>query len=284
MIQQFLAACVGAESGTGSGQCSNLEIGDKKGIGLIRKGEKFTSLTKTSFEDLIENRKLHQLLGVEDFEIADAENEQFTSSQGFKKVIRGSKPTETLTFRKGMCFDKALASLVSNGKYDLIQYFDKGVLVATTKDGEFMKGFSLGMLDKAKFSHLSGGDPSNSKIMYQLVDSQELDLYWLFIPYTALDFDPLSYDGIIQTNINVVSNAGGVLTIEILDSCSGVDLTSLIPAVVGSFNLVGGTITTVALVGGNIEIAYTGTPTAVSLNVVQDADENYYTSGPVFLA
>jgi hypothetical protein len=280
MILQNLGNCEGAVTGTGLGNCSNLEIGDFKGIGLLNKSTKFTSLTQTSFETLITTGKLHQLLGVEDFEVANAENETFTSSQGFAKTIRNSKPTETLTFRKGMCFDKALTSLVSNNKYDVVKYFDKGVLLATTKDSVNMKGFSVGMIDKAKYTQLSGGDPANSKIKYQCVDSSELDLYWVFIPYNALDFDPLTYQGVIQTTINVVSDVAGTLTIEVLDNCnSAVDYSSVVPAVSGSFNLVGATIDTVALTGGNIVIEYTGTATAVALNIVEDVDGNFYKSG-----
>jgi hypothetical protein len=178
-----------------------------------------------------------------------------------------------------MCFDKALTSLVSNNKYDVVKYFDKGVLLATTKDGVNMKGFSVGMIDKAKYTQLSGGDPANSKIMFQCVDSSELDLYWVFIPYTALDFDPLTYQGVIQTTINVVSNTAGVLTLEVLDNCnSSVDYSSVVPSVVGSFTLTGATIDDVTLTGGNLVIEYTGTATTVSLNIVEDVDGNFYKS------
>jgi len=285
MILQNLGDCKGAVSGTGLGNCSNLEVGDLKGIGFLNKNEKFTTLTGTSFENLIKDGKLHQLLGVEDFEVANAENETFTSSQGFAKTIRQSKPTETLTFRKGMCFDRALTTLVSNNEYDVIKYYDKGILIATTKDGFNMKGFSVGMIDKQKFSHLSGGDPANSKIMYQLIDSLELDLYWVFLPYSSLNFSPLDYQGIIETNIVEVSNTAGTLTIQIKESCnSNNDVTTLVPAVANSFTLTGGTITTVALVGSNIEIAYTGTPTAIKLNIVEDVNGNFYKSGISFLA
>lgn len=284
MIQQILENCVGAVTGTGLGNCSLLEIGDLKGVGLLNRKTPIAQFNKVAFEGLIEAGKLHQLLGVEDFEVANAENEQFTSSQGFIKTIRGSKPTETLTFRKGMCFDKALASLVSNGRYELIKYFDKGVLIATNTAGTELKGFSLGMIDKMKYSQLSAGDPANSKIIYQLIDSDELDLNWVFLPYSGLDFDPLEYDGIIETNVKVISNTAGVLTVQVLDSCSGNDLTSIVPAQTSSFNLVGAVIDTVTLVTGSIEIAYTGTPTAVSLNVVKDIEGNYYKSKLVVLS
>jgi hypothetical protein len=40
MILQNLGDCEGAVSGTGLGSCSNLEIGDLKGIGLLNKNEK----------------------------------------------------------------------------------------------------------------------------------------------------------------------------------------------------------------------------------------------------
>jgi hypothetical protein len=285
MILQNLGDCKGAVSGTGLGNCSNLEIGDLKGIGLLNKNEKFTTLTSTSFIELLVKGKLHQLLGVEDFEVANAENETFTSSQGFAKTIRQSKPTETLTFRKGMCFDKALTSLVSNNAFDVVKYYDKGILLATTKDGVNMKGFNVGMIDKQKYSHLSGGDPANSKIMYQLVDSLELDLYWVFIPYTSLNFNPLDYQGVIETNIVVVSNTAGTLTIQIKESCnSNNDITSLVPAVTDSFTLTGGTITAVALVNNNLVIDYTGTATAVKLNIVEDVNGNFYKSGAVTLS
>jgi hypothetical protein len=285
MILQNLGDCKGAVSGTGLGSCSNLEVGDLKGVGLLNKNEKFTTLTSTSFEALITTGKLHQLLGVEDFEVANAENETFTSSQGFAKTIRQSKPTETLTFRKGMCFDKALTTLVSNNEFDVIKYFEKGILLGTTKDGVNMKGFNVGMIDKQKYSHLSGGDPANSKIMYQLVDSLELDLYWVFIPYTSLNFNPLDYQGVIETSIVVISNTAGTLTIQVKESCnSNNDVTSLVPAVTGSFNLTGGSITTVALTDGNIVIDYTGTATAVKLNIVEDVNGNFYKSGAVALS
>jgi hypothetical protein len=94
-----------------------------------------------------------------------------------------------------------------------------------------------------------------------------------------LDFDPLIYQGVIQTTINVVSDVAGTLTIEVLDNCnSSVDYSSVVPAVSGSFNLVGATIDTVALTGGDIVIEYTGTPTAVALNIVEDVDGNFYKS------
>jgi hypothetical protein len=121
--------------------------------------------------------------------------------------------------------------------------------------------------------------------MYQLVDSLELDLYWVFIPYTSLNFNPLDYQGVIETNIVVVSNTAGTLTIQIKESCnSNNDVTSLVPAVTGSFNLTGGTITAVALVSGNLEIDYTGTATAVKLNIVEDVNGNFYKSNNIALS
>lgn len=282
MILQNLGDCKGAVSGTGLGNCSNLEVGDLKGIGLLNKNEKFTTLTGTSFENLIKEGKLHQLLGVEDFEVANAENETFTSSQGFAKTIRQSKPTETLTFRKGMCFDKALTTLVSNNEFDVVKYYDKGILIATTKDGVNMKGFAVGMVDKQKYSHLSGGDPANSKIMYQLVDSLELDLYWVFLPYSALNFSPLDFQGVIETNIFKVSSSPTHVTIKILEKCSANnDTTTLVPAVDTSFTLYGDSISAVAVTlqtDNTIKIDFSGTLTALKLNIVEDVNGNYYKS------
>jgi hypothetical protein len=42
MILQNLGNCEGAITGTGLGNCSNLEIGDRKGLGVLTKCTKFT--------------------------------------------------------------------------------------------------------------------------------------------------------------------------------------------------------------------------------------------------
>lgn len=285
MILQNLGNCIGAVSGTALGDCSNLEIGDIKGVGLLNKKTTIATLNKTNFETLITDGKLHQLLGVEDLEVANNENETFTSSQGFNKTIRTAKPTETLTFRKGKCFDKFLATFKSNNKFDIIKYYDNGLLIATDIKGEVMKGFSLGMVDKMLYSHLQGGDPENSKLIYQLINNNELEVNWVYIPYSNLDFNPLEYEGVIETNLEVVSNTGGTMVLKVSNNCnSSISYTSVIPSVTGSFTLSGANIDTISLVDDTIEIAYTGTATSVKLNIVKDVLNNFYKSKAVVLS
>jgi hypothetical protein len=156
-----------------------------------------------------------------------------------------------------------------------------------TKD-EKIKGFNLGMVTINHYKEANGGEVAETMVKIQYVNPNELYSQRLFFKWADLDFELEDVKGILECVVNVVSNEDDLLTIKLFQACNydptttttgaNREITSLIPSVAGSFNLSGATIDDVTLTGGNLVIAYTGTPTAVVLNIVEDVDGNFYKS------
>lgn len=285
LLQNLGTNCSTGVQGSALGKCTDYKLGDIKAIAFLEAGTTITAFNQTIFEGLIKDGKLHLLKNVEDVEVSNNENDEFTSSQGFVSRLRGAKPIEIITFRKSLCFDKRLNSFVSNGAFEVVKFFEKGVLIATKKDGSVFKGFELGMVDKQEYSFLAGSEQEMSKLKYQYTDNIEKNSYHQILRYEDLNFDPLSYEGVLQGVIQVVSSSATTKVIKIVDACnSSLDYTTLIPDLVTSFTMVGGVISTVVLTNGNLEITHNGTPTSLTLNIVEDVDGNYYKTATNVLA
>lgn len=292
---QQLGQCEGVVIGAGVGVCPIGDLGDLVGFGLNDKGLTLSTTangyTETVFRDLITAGNLHQLLNIDSFEDATPENERYTSPQGFMKSVREGKPMYNVNYRNGYCFDRALQSLKGPNRWDAQLYFTNGILLTTNSKGTKLKGFDLGMLDANVFKFLSGTDTEFSRIAMQFKDPKEFTDYWVFIPYTALGFNPTEIDDVIQTKVSYAlpptSNETSV-SISLVDNCNNsISYASLFSSV-GDFSLkVGGitrTISAVSLVGEVIELTFTtalavGELVEVSLNGVKsDLELKYYKS------
>lgn len=290
---QFLGACEGVVYGAGKGTCPIGNLGDLQGFGAQAKGtilsETENGYTETVFRQLITDGKLHQLLGIDSFEDATPENERYTSPQGFMKTVREGKPMYNINYRNGYCFDKALQSLKGQDRWDVQLYFTEGVLVCTNSAGTKLKGFDLGMFDANVFKFLTGTDTEFSRISLQFKNAKEFTDNWVYIPYSALGFNPLEIDDVIETRVSATAPADTDTSIDVtlVDGCNNsISYASLFDDAADWLVTVNGTAVTVSAVAISGDVATLTVPAlaandivVVSLNgIVADAELKYYKS------
>jgi hypothetical protein len=278
MIQN-LNDCSVQVAGTGIAKCSNLQKGNPLGGYFIDKGTKLTALTKASLETLLFAGKLHSVVGSVTYEPGDMEDQFATSSTLIQNKTQDAKPTETYKFWKGQCFYNNVKTLESYEEYDFIKVFEKGIELVNYSDTQ-LKGFDLGMVTIPHYKEQAGSESAETSIKLQYVRPEELHEKRIFYTWDNLDFDISDFKGIYETSINVITLGSIYVILSILDNCnSSRNVTGLIPAEIGSFTLVNGTISTVTLQSDNtIEITFTGVPTGVKLNIVDDINGNFYKS------
>jgi hypothetical protein len=288
--------CATDVAGTGTGQCPIDQLGDMVGIGALAKGTTLDvvtdSLTETSFRTLVTGGKLHQLLDREAFEQSTPDNDLYTSPEGLITSIRSGKPQFAFTYSKGLCFHKALYSLQGKNRWDIVLYFEKGMLMAYNTANTKIKGFDAGSLIVGSYMFQQGNEIEKGKATIQFKSAEEFNTRWVYFPYDELGFSPLEIDGVIDTQLafsEAPANAGTTVKVKVLDGCNtSINYTSLFDAV-GDYKLVVSgvtkTITAVAVADGVATLTFTGAlatgnKVEVSLNgVVEDAELNYYKSG-----
>lgn len=287
--------CATDVAGTGTGQCPIDQLGDMVGMGALAKGTGLDTttdtLTEASFRQLITDGKLHQLLDREAFEQNTPDNDLYTSPEGLITSIRAGKPQFALTYSKGLCFHKALYSLQGKNRWDVVLYFEKGMLMATNTANTKVKGFDAGSLIVGSYMFQQGTEIEKGKATIQFKSAEEFNTRWAYFSYDELGFSPLEIDGVIDTALSfseAPANAGTTVKVKVLDGCNtSINYTSLFDAVGDYLLKVNGvtkTITAVAIADGVATLTFTGAlatgnKVEVSLNgVVPDVELNYYKS------
>ena len=287
--------CATDVAGTGTGQCPIDQLGDMVGMGALAKGTGLDTVTDTlneaTFRTLITSGKLHQLLDREAFEQNTPDNDLYTSPEGLITSIRAGKPQFALTYSKGLCFHKALYSLQGKNRWDVVLYFEKGMLMATNTANTKVKGFDAGSLIVGSYMFQQGTEIEKGKATIQFKSAEEFNTRWAYFPYDELGFSPLEIDGVIDTALSFTeapANAGTTVKVKVLDGCNtSINYTSLFDAVGDYLLKVNGvtkTITAVAIADGVATLTFTGAlatgnKVEVSLNGVQpDVELNYYKS------
>ena len=287
--------CATDVAGTGTGQCPIDQLGDMVGMGALAKGTGLDTTTDTlneaTFRTLITTGKLHQLLDREAFEQNTPDNDLYTSSEGLITSIRAGKPQFALTYSKGLCFHKALYSLQGKNRWDVVLYFEKGMLMATNTANTKVKGFDAGSLIVGSYMFQQGTEIEKGKATIQFKSAEEFNTRWAYFSYDELGFSPLEIDGVIDTALSfseAPANAGTTVKVKVLDGCNtSINYTSLFDAVGDYLLKVNGvtkTITAVAVADGVATLTFTGAlatgnKVEVSLNgVIPDVELNYYKS------
>lgn len=287
--------CATDVAGTGTGQCPIDQLGDMVGMGALAKGTGLDTTTDTlneaTFRTLITTGKLHQLLDREAFEQNTPDNDLYTSPEGLITSIRAGKPQFALTYSKGLCFHKALYSLQGKNRWDVVLYFEKGMLMATNTANTKVKGFDAGSLIVGSYMFQQGTEIEKGKATIQFKSAEEFNTRWAYFSYDELGFSPLEIDGVIDTALSfseAPANAGTTVKVKVLDGCNtSINYTSLFDAVGDYLLKVNGvtkTITAVAIADGVATLTFTGALSTgnkveVSLNgVVPDVELNYYKS------
>jgi len=204
--------CVLNAIGTGSGQCELSDFGDFVGAGLLNKGTTITKSTLTSssvfattLKELIQGRKLHQFTNFYDFTQDTPENEINTSALGIMQNVRDGKPYFGMMFTKNSYFHKKAWAYKSQGKYDALMYFTKGVLFWNNIDGTKLKGGSVSMVDVETKRFKQGTDLEMTTMKVQFDQPEEFNTRYTFYTYEQLGVDLNQLDGVIDVTVNVTT-------------------------------------------------------------------------------
>jgi hypothetical protein len=181
--------------------------------------------------------------------------------------------------------------LQGKNRWDIVLYFEKGMLMASNTANTKIKGFDAGSLIVGSYMFQQGTEIEKGKATIQFKSAEEFNTKWVYFPYDELGFSPLEIDGVVDTQLafsEAPANAGTTVKVKVLDGCNtSINYTSLFDAVGDYLLKVNGvtkTITAVAIADGVATLTFTGAlatgnKVEVSLNGVQpDAELNYYKS------
>ncbi len=216
-ILNLVACGASAVLGTGTKGCKPF-FKKVSSIWLLESGfvlDPSETLNLTYIQLLQAQGKLIILKGIENFidNTPDNVTEEFES--GIKKHVRKAKYEFTAQFSEGMYFNAALDYLNSDGSYDLLMVDVDGNILGTKSTTNSLKGFTLGMLQKAKLVWATDSTAQREGIMFQMTVPNEFDRDYVYIQNTQLDFNPETLDGIneIELEINAITDGATSVTI-----------------------------------------------------------------------
>lgn len=217
--------CATEITGTGVLSCDQIERGDLIGASLVKKGYKkpitdgVINISDTVYIEDTKKLELFPLRGLYDFSQDTPENEKNTSPLGVVRFVRSGKPQFKLMYDKGTCFHKALYNKKGQERWDVILIFEKGIAMAHNSKVTELKGFDGGMFDVETFKIKQGTDTDMSTAHLQLLDTDEFNERFVFIPYSKIgDVDKV--DGVVETAIKLTASAGTSIEASITSGCN----------------------------------------------------------------
>lgn len=217
-ILNLVACGAAAVLGTGTNGC-NPFFKKVSSVWLLESGfvlDGSQTLNQTYVQLLQAQGKLIILKGVENFidNTPDNVTEEFES--GVEKHVRKAKYKFLAEFSKGMYFNAALDYLNSDGSYDVILVDVDGNLLGTKSTTGSLKGFTLGMLQKAKLKWADDSTAQREGIMFQMTVPNEFDRDYVYVQNTQLDFNPETLDGINEIVLDIAAMTDAATTITIV--------------------------------------------------------------------
>lgn len=128
--------------------------------------------------------KARVLRGVESFEENGSDDAVETAADDTMKVTNEGKYAFTVTFSKGLFFNRAMHSLKGFKRWNVAIIDDQGVYGVETETG--LKGFNTGMFQPQKISFPSNTTSQTEGLRFQFLDRYELDEDYGFIMDSSL--------------------------------------------------------------------------------------------------
>lgn len=206
--------CATDRKGTGSVAC---EVPDGFPTGAIKVPKTWSlDLTTGTFDTdyikgKIKDKTFVPFLNSVDYEDTSEAKGTFTSSTKVKLKTVNGKPGFALHFSKGYHFHSSAFASNSFQTHDVLLVYDNGVIFGA-KNGNLLKGHTMGIWDTENFMHKKGDDPQKTIIEFQLIDPEEYNINGVLLDPTANGFNMKSIHGIVDVNIEMVSNA----TVEVV--------------------------------------------------------------------
>ena len=212
--------CDQARKGTGSISCE-VPTGVPTGFFLAEKGWELAVATET-FDTAYINTQIKAgtlipFMDAINFTDNSEDPITFTTQIGVKLLARDGKPEFVFDFSKGYAFHSAAWSYNSFGAYDVILTYDNGVVfLAKNTDGTKLKGHSAGLVNTANFMHKDGAESEKTSVGFQLTNPNEYNASGVLLDPVSNGFDIDTVKGVIDADINHVSNTLAVVVISVM--------------------------------------------------------------------
>lgn len=215
-----LGDCKTNSLGTGQRPCDIIDRGDLKGAILLNNGwnksiaeDGTINFTEANYIEDIKKGIAEPLKGSSNFSDETPQSERYTSNTGVIKSVRPGKPFFTFEFTKGQHFHKILYSKNSFERYEAAFLYTKGVLFAHSYKKDKLTGFKLGMLETDTFKNAQGSDPEKTMVSMQLLDAEQYNARFVFIPFDKLDIAEV--EGVVNLGIQVSGASASGFTANI---------------------------------------------------------------------
>ncbi|MBQ19149.1 MAG: hypothetical protein CMD31_00180 [Flavobacteriales bacterium] len=145
----------------------------------------------------------------------------FTTQTGVQLLSRNGKPFFSFDFDNGYQWHTAAYSYKSFGAYDVVPVYDNGVVfLAKTNDGKY-KGHTAGLVNPQTFKNKDGQNPSMTTFGLQLTNPEEYNTSGVLLDPVANSFDVDAVPGIVDINIEHVSNSTADVVVKVTMGSNG---------------------------------------------------------------
>jgi hypothetical protein len=259
--------------GTGSKNCA-FEIKLVNGIYAVARGETIADadeFDKDYVQEKIQQGEWVPLIDAIGFLDESADDTIQTTQSGVEIKANLGRYKFTLEYKKGEYFNKAMSSLDSFGKFDIILVDEAGNWLMTENASGVGKGFKAGMFSPLKTKLNDGSVATSKSLTFQLLDRSEWDdrLIWLDVSETG--FSPDEADGandILISFDTAPSNSDTTLVIDLVSTAD--NSTALSGLVTANFLVTVDDVTasTTWVESATISGQYTGTLASISTDEV----------------
>lgn len=237
MLNTYTSTCDNSGSiiGLAVADCDLKSLGMFLGTSALSKEVRFVKdMTeqefRTSWENYIRDGKIIPLGQAYGFTPNIPENRTATSSLDIKSNLGYGIPDFVVEYDRSHCFDNQLAKLYDK-TWDYVFHFEKGMLITTTSDGNYLKGYDCSYNSKA-FNFQTNNSAQISKAMFQFsyTGAIEINERKVVLDVNKIGFNPLESTGVIQLKLNVVSAEAGndnIIELSVVNACNGNPITGL---------------------------------------------------------
>lgn len=220
--------CTTDFQGSGLGNCDVTNYGDVKGLILFKKGwskditDGSVDFDLTSYKNDVKALNIFPYVrGFYDFTQDTPENEQSTSSNGTKSVVRLGKPEFGFMYETGRCGNQSLFNKRGQLIWDFGILFEQGILIASNSTFTKIKAFDGGMLDVNTMRFIQGTDREGTTVKIQVLDAIEFNERQKWFPFDKVgDLDEVI--GAIETSITVdaIADTATTFTFSVVSACN----------------------------------------------------------------
>jgi len=198
----------GAAVGTGTAHCKfNFTNMSGGGVGFLKKGVALpTDITQASLIALQQSGDLIILKGMFSIEDQGSDDQVETSESGIEVLGTKGLMKYMVSFTNGVMYQRALASLESNGRYETILWDAAGNVLCREDVNGNARGFTTGQILVSRPVLASGGTAAKQSLSFQWTRIKEYNDNVSYLDSEQLaaeDVDFLDLDGVNELEITL---------------------------------------------------------------------------------